>query len=216
MDSEYIQGSQEWLSIRKQHVTGTDAGVIMGVNPWKTPYQLYLQKMDLSPPEKENQAMRTGTLLEPVAREWLLREHSIKCDPEVVFKDFMMASLDGLSECGTFIVEIKCGKKSFEQASDGEIPEYYLYQMLHQMAVCDLDIVKYVCFNGVTGIVIDVHRDQKLIDEMIEKEKEFYQCLLQYTPPALTEKDYQKRTDSAWISLSQRYADTCQKLKQLE
>lgn len=88
--------------------------------------------------------------------------------------------------------------------------------MMHQMAVCDLDLVKYVCFNGETGIIIDVKRDQKLIDEMIKKEEEFYECLLQYTPPALTERDYIRRSDADWTFLSERYKNICQKLEEMK
>lgn len=210
------QGSDEWKSIRKTKITSTDASIICGSNPFCSPYKLWLRKMDLIKEEEVNFRMHLGTILEPVAREWLEHEHGIKCTPKVMFNGFMMASLDGISECGTFIVEIKCGKKSFDSACEGNIPIYYVYQMMHQMAVCDLDLVKYVCFNGETGIIIDVKRDQKLIDEMIKKEEEFYECLLQYTPPALTERDYIRRSDADWTFLSERYKNICLKLDEMK
>jgi outer membrane protein len=33
--------------------------------------------------------------------------------------EYMMASLDGVSECGTLAVEIKCSKSILEKANDG-------------------------------------------------------------------------------------------------
>ena len=30
-----IQGSDEWLEARRQRITATDMGALLGVNPWK-------------------------------------------------------------------------------------------------------------------------------------------------------------------------------------
>lgn len=211
-----IQGTESWKEMRKTKISSTDASIICGSNPFCTPHKLWLRKMDLIPEEEVNQKMTRGTLLEPVAREWLEKQHGIKCMPKVLFKDFAMASLDGMSECSKFIVEIKCGEKAFSSAYDGNIPKYYVDQIFHQMHVADVDLAYYVAFNGETGIIIDVKRDQKLIDEMIKKEEEFYECLLQYTPPALTERDYIRRSDADWTFLSERYKNICQKLEEMK
>ncbi len=176
------QGSPEWLEARKGFITATDSSIIMGLNPFKTPLQLWRQKMDLDPPEVENHRMREGTRLEPLARDWL-KEQGIYCEPKVVFKDFMMASLDGLSEDGTFVVEIKCGEKAYACAEQGIIKSYYNCQMQHQLHCADVDEALYVAYNGKDGIIIPVERDQKFIDEMIPILKEFYLCLISYTEP---------------------------------
>jgi len=214
--SKLIQGSSDWLEFRKTKITGTDASVIIGCNPWRTPYQLWRQKMDLDPPEVENEAMRRGTLLEGPAREWFIKETRIHCEPKVVFKDFMMASLDGLSSDQRFVVEIKCGSKAFSQAEAGEINPMYICQMMHQMHCADVDQCLYVAFNGEKGIIIPVERDQNFINEMIEKEKEFYECLISFTPPQMTKGDYQEKNDLEWKNLCDQYRIAQQQLKQAE
>jgi putative phage-type endonuclease len=216
MESHLIQGSESWKELRKQFVTSTDASVIMSCNPWKTPYKLFRQKMDLDPPDEETDRMRIGTQLEPLAREWFIKQTGIQCEPKVVFRDFMMASLDGISECGNFIVEIKCGEKAFSSACDGNIPKYYLDQIFHQLYVSDVHLCYYVAFNEHTGIIIPVERDQEFINEMIPKLREFYECLLTYTPPPMTTKDYNQRSDPEWIDLSQRYRNAYEAKKNAE
>ena len=45
INNEIIQGSQEWLDLRKTKITATDACVIMGESSWKTIIQLYEEKI---------------------------------------------------------------------------------------------------------------------------------------------------------------------------
>lgn len=214
-----IQGSQAWLDLRKNYVTSTDISAICGISPWKSAYSLWKDKMGLSEKEFENPAMKRGTQLEPIAREWLSQKHGIICLPDVVFsKDhpFMMASLDGISECGMFVVEIKCGEKSYEMASKGIIPDYYLCQVQHQIACSNASYGLYTCYNGDTGIIIKVERDQNLIDKIICKAKEFYECMITFTPPELTHKDYVSREDNTWKELSRKYATIYEMRKKLQ
>ncbi len=39
---------QEWLEDRKKGIGGSDVGTILGLNKWKSPYQLWLEKQDKS------------------------------------------------------------------------------------------------------------------------------------------------------------------------
>jgi len=211
-----IQGSQEWLDARKSFVTGTDSAVVMQLSPWESPYSLWRKKMDLDPPQVQTAIMARGNELEPIAREWLQKENQIECSPIVITKDFMMASLDGLSPCETFIVEIKCGEKSYKEAQQGRIADYYRCQMFHQMHCANVAYGLYVAFNGQDGIVIKVERDDDFIKEMIEREREFYQCLIQFTPPTMTTRDYLQRSDPKWIELAERYQKAHQSLKESE
>lgn len=213
------QGTKEWLDLRKNYVTSTDVAAICGISPWKTAYSLWKEKMGLSEKEFNNPAMKRGTLLEPIARKWVETNQGFSCKPDVVFskeQTFMMASLDGISECGTFVVEIKCGEKSYDLASLGTIPDYYLYQMMSQMLCANVQYGFYVAFNGETGIIIKVERDQNLIDKIICKAKEFYECMISFTPPELTDKDYVMREDSTWIELSKKYATIYEMRKKLQ
>ena len=52
-----IQGSPEWLELRKNKITGTDSSVLLGSNPFKTRLELWQQKMGLKEQDACNAAM---------------------------------------------------------------------------------------------------------------------------------------------------------------
>jgi hypothetical protein len=58
------------LAERSTGFGGSDAAAACGLSRWKSAYQLYLEKRGEAPlVEEENEAMRWGTLLEPVVRQ---------------------------------------------------------------------------------------------------------------------------------------------------
>jgi len=198
------QQTPEWLEMRRNKIGASDAIIIMGVSPWKTPNDLFLDKMGLSPTQYRSPAMQRGIDLESDARkecEYRLKENLY---PKVVFnKDlpWQMASLDGISLDGKILVEIKCpGKSDHECALGGEVPEKYFPQLQHQMCVCGLDEMYYFSYFGITAsnALIKVHRDQEYIDKLTQKEREFWNCMQTFTAPELTPRDYNVRNDSEW------------------
>lgn len=44
MTVKQMEDRDAWLKIRTSGIGGSDAGTIMGANPWKSPYQLWLEK----------------------------------------------------------------------------------------------------------------------------------------------------------------------------
>jgi len=59
-----------WLQERKTGIGGSDASVVLGVNPYKTIRELWLEKTGLAQdPEKESGPILRGRVLEPVAAD---------------------------------------------------------------------------------------------------------------------------------------------------
>lgn len=196
---ELEQGSAPWLAFRKNHITATDSGIILGLNPWKTPYQLWEEKLGLREPEPENDKMREGTLLEEKARRFINEKCHFNNFRPVVLQStiypFMMASLDGFDDnkAGPIprILEIKCGKNSHELALKNEIPSYYMAQLQKQIFVTQLPKISYLSYRSDEDTYeITVQRDDAFIEKMIEAEKEFFKMLMDFTPPPLTDRDY--------------------------
>jgi putative phage-type endonuclease len=212
---ELEQGTTPWLDYRKNHISATDVASILGIAYKKTAYQLWEEKLGLREPEPENDKMREGKHMEEIAREFLNKKYSWDLKPVVIQNKeypFLMASLDGM--CFHTIVEIKCGKSSHEMAKNKEIPPYYYSQLQHQMMVANVTAIDYVSFRSEEDwILLTVNRDDAFIEKMIEAEKQFYDCLMNFTPPKMTDKDYVKRDDRPWdiVAENLRY-----KLKQLE
>ena len=69
---------EKWLRIRKQYLTGTDAGAVCGMNPYKSAIQVYLYKTTPDIEMKDNEAMRLGRDMEDyVADQFVLRDQWI-------------------------------------------------------------------------------------------------------------------------------------------
>lgn len=188
---------QEWLEWRSQGIGASDAPAIMGVSPWKTPYQLWQEKI-FGSTQNETSAMRRGKDLETEALECF----GNTIDAPLIYQEcvthatfpWMRATLDGINYEKRILVEAKCpGKEDHLTAVGKHIPEKYYPQLQHQLAITGYDYMYYFSYDGNHGAMVRVERDEEYISEMIEKEQEFWNCVLSMEPPALTEKD--------WISM---------------
>ena len=67
---------EEWLQNRSKCIGASEAGTVLGLNPWETPYQLWRRKKGIDPPKQENFAMVAGHLLEDAVAQFYARESS--------------------------------------------------------------------------------------------------------------------------------------------
>ena len=51
---------EDWLRYRKCGITGTDAGAILGLNPYRSAFQVYYDKISDTIENIDNEAMRQG------------------------------------------------------------------------------------------------------------------------------------------------------------
>jgi putative phage-type endonuclease len=218
---ELEQGSPEWLSWRKTVITATDCPIIMGSSPWSTAYKCWQRKLGLTEEQKTNDAMERGKRLEPEARNQFIERHGINMVPVVVEStefNFLGASLDGLSECHKYVLEIKCGgEKLHKQASEGCIPAYYEHQIQHQLLVTGAEKAFYYSYNGTDGICIEVLPDPEFKTKFLAKAREFWKCVAFSEPPALQDSDYKDMSsEPMWSGFATEYKKLCEQIKNLE
>lgn len=67
---------EKWLKTRDLGIGGSDAAVIMGLNSYKSPYELWIEKTgQAEPPDLSgNQFVYWGTKNEPAIAEWFQEE----------------------------------------------------------------------------------------------------------------------------------------------
>lgn len=220
MSIEIKQNTPEWLQMRKNKIGASDASIILGINPWKTPKKLWEQKLDIIPEDPMNQKMLDGHRLEPIAREYFMVTTGKEALPSVCFHpeyNWMMASLDGVNHEEHFILEIKCGgQKLHDKARIGVIPEYYMCQMQHQLAVTGYSKGYYLSYFEGEGIIIPVDRnDQFIEDTLIPSLKEFWNCLSNLIEPPLQDGDYEKIETYEWVVAANDYKTIGDQIKQL-
>ena len=127
--------------------------------------------------------MQRGKDLEEQARESFHVENpGLNFTPCVVESSeypFLGASLDGITDRGLFILEIKCpGKKGMQIAKNGEILPYYETQMRHQLIVTGAEMCYYYCYDGKEGHTIEVYPDKAWEKEYLPKAEEFWMSLI--------------------------------------
>lgn len=170
------QGTAKWKQWRTGGFGASDMPVLMRKSPWKSVEKLLKEKRGYDD-GYENDAMREGRALEPVARREYCKvvgfDVSSPCLQHFDYP-WARASLDGISSDRKKVVEIKCGKGAYSQAKDGKIPRYYYAQLQHILFVTGLDMIDYWCYRpGQSGILQKRSRNDSYIESLIEKGEEF-------------------------------------------
>lgn len=190
--------------LRRNYIGASDAPIIMGVSPWRTPLQLYKEKIGLEGAQEENAHMKRGKDLEDEARLRFIEATGIQVLPKRIFHpeiEYMMASLDGIDPTGKYIVEIKCPLSHYNSLC-GEVPKHYYPQLQHQMIVADVNKMFYFSYTPDSFQVVECYRDEKYCKLLLEKESEFWSCVSNGIEPEMTDRDLVQKNDLNWIILS--------------
>jgi putative phage-type endonuclease len=201
------QNTREWLDLRKNKIGASDAPVIMKASPFKTPFQLWEEK--LSGFEKEpNAAMLKGHEMEPIARKQLEDKLGMPLIPSVRLhnsKSWMMASVDAISFDERTVAEIKYpGKADHDLALSGHVPEKYFPQLQHQMEVCGVEVILYFSYREEESALLKVYRDDEYIKKMLIEEEKFFECMQNFEAPELIDRDFVYHGDARWAHLAER------------
>lgn len=208
------QRSTEWFTMRKYHIGASDASSVLGVSPWKNAYQLWQEKTSKDLIESiPNPRMQRGIDLEPKALSLFEKETGYLMSPHVLINpkfQWQMASLDGLCIDEKVAVEIKCpGFKDHEIALEGKVPDKYIPQLQHQLCVLNAEKMYYESYNPdheKTLIIFEVYRDQTYIDNLIQKESNFYYNHMLTGIPPENDKVPKKIIESEkWVALTNEY-----------
>lgn len=189
---------EDWLEYRKQGIGGSDASVVCGINRYKSPVELWMEKTGQLPHQEAGEAAYWGTQLEPFVRAEFTKRTGIEVSRrnELLQSEehpFMLANLDGICEVpdvGPCIFEAKTASAYKVGEWEDAIPDEYALQLAHYMAV-----------TGYTGAYIAVliggntfkwkfiERDEELISMLIQLETDFWNHVQDGTPPPLDGSD---------------------------
>lgn len=216
-----IQGSKSWLSFRTGKLGASDASTIMGENPYETPSQFYDRFM-LGESKPKTPAMERGTRLEPLARKWLNDKIGTNYEPVVIQSRVypgLIASLDGYfedAEGNPFIVEIKCGgEKNHMIAVNGKVPGHYRAQLQHQMMLTGVDQMLYVSFDGESGVILEVKKDEIYQKKLIYSELAFLDAVTNFTPPSSSKEDWVLESSLHLSTIAREYSELSMNIVQL-
>lgn len=185
---------EDWLEYRKLGIGGSDASVVCGINRYKSPVELWMDKTGQLPYQEVGEAAYWGTQLESLVRNEFTKRTGIEVRKveqllRSVEHPFMQANLDGVCEhpeFGTCGFEAKTASAYKTGEWDEGIPDEYQLQIQHYMAV-----------TGYSGFYIAVliggnmfrwqfvKRDEELIAMLVELESAFWKHVQDMTPPPM-------------------------------
>ena len=189
---------EDWLEHRKLGIGGSDASVVCGINKYKSPVELWLDKTGQLPPQEAGEAAYWGTQLESIVRAEFTKRTGIEVTkPDVILQSeehpFMLANLDGVCEVpdvGACIFEAKTASAYKAGEWEDTIPDEYQLQIQHYMAVTGYaGAYIAVLIGGNTFRWKFVERDEELISMLIELESAFWNHVQDCTPPPLDGSD---------------------------
>ncbi len=195
---------EEWLRWRTTGIGGSDAGTVLGVNPYKTKRELFYEKTGVEPIKaKDNDSLplRWGhaleeTVAEEFSRQTGLRVYEVKEMYQHPLYPFMLANVDrfiDLPDGSVGILECKTSNPNSKYKwEDGGVPFHYECQVRHYMAVMNIDVAYIACLfenSSDTMAIRRIERDPVFKEELIAAEKDFWENhVLKNDPPAFTEK----------------------------
>ena len=175
---------EEWLRWRTKGIGGSDVSVIAGVNPFRSIFQLWLEKTgQVEPEETENDNTHFGNVLEPVVKKEFSKRTGLKVRAKRALLQseeypFMLADLDGvIYENGKMnLFEAKTASAYKQEIWEKGIPEEYVLQVQHYMAVTGAEKTYLAALVGGNRFYWKVvRRDEQKIAEIIALEKAFWE-----------------------------------------
>ena len=175
------KSNAEWRMLRRTGIGGSDAGAVAGLNRYSSPMKVYLDKTGECMEETDSEAVRCGRDLEAYVAERFCEETGKK----VRRSNFMYRSVEHpfmIADVDRFIVGEEAGlecktcnafnHKSWEK---GAIPDHYILQCYHYMAVTGKRTWYIACLiMGKEFVYRKLTWDDALIESLISVEEGFW------------------------------------------
>lgn len=207
---------EEWLNWRRKGIGGSDASVVCGVSKYKSPMELFLDKTGQQAPEEAGESAYWGHQLEALVRAEFTKRTGI---PVLTVNKllrsreypFMLANLDGVCKhpaYGTCVFEAKTASAYKAGEWEDTIPQEYMLQLQHYLAVCGYPGAYIaVLIGGNTFKYRFIERDEELISNLIKWESDFWEHVKSDIPPPLD------GSEASAKYLSKRFPDSVPRSK---
>ena len=135
----------EQRETRKRHLGASDIAAILGLNPFRTPADVYLEKTADLEPSEDTEAIEIGNDFERPLLAWAEREIGMpfiyNCDTITHKNGVMIAHLDAAIAETDVPVEAKVTAKTDDwgDSGTGVVPDAYLVQVHAQMMCVGVD-----------------------------------------------------------------------------
>lgn len=176
---------EDWLEIRRKYIGGSDAGAVIGMNPYKSKYALWAEKTGKIKAFEGNITTEVGAYLEELVAEMFCREtgKKVRRANRTLINDkypFACANVDRLVVGEEALLEIKTTNSppAMKKIRSGEYPDAWYCQMTHYLAVTELEKAYLAVLVNCRDIKIyELQRDEREIEALMTAEKEFWELV---------------------------------------
>lgn len=181
----------EWLAIRQKYIGGSDAGAVVGLDSFKSPYSLWAEKTGKIPAFEGNITTKVGAYLEELVAQMFTDETGKKVRKKnfTVINDnypFACANVDRMIVGEKALLEIKTTNSVpvMRKCRNGEYPEKWYCQMMHYLAVTGLEKAYLAVLIECREFkIFELSRDEEEIEALMRAEADFWQCVENDIPP---------------------------------
>jgi len=209
---DYVKDVDQWHELRGKGIGGSDAGIVMNVSSYKTPYELWEEKTGKVKREFiTNEAIEKGNALEPIMfnmfKVFYSKEYEVIDTKNISLSSkqfpFLRANLDGAlinKQTGQKgVLEIKSttirNASMLKKWQKDDLPITYYFQVLHYLYVTGFDFaIVYAILdipweNKQETRVIKMYREdlEADIEYLIKTELWFWDKVKTNTPPPFLE-----------------------------
>ena len=189
--------TQEQLAARQNGLGGSDVATILNLNPYKSPYQLWLEKTGrVDPPDlSDNFAVKRGHDMEALVAKWFSEEtgykvHRVNSTLTNENYPYLLGHIDrrivgkkeGL-ECKTANWRMAA---KFGDAGTDDVPPYYLLQCVVYMMLTGYNVWYLAADLGGDFRIYRIEYDQELANHVANTTKEWWErhIINDEAPPA--------------------------------
>lgn len=201
---------EEWKQLRTHSIGGSDCGTILGMNNYQSPFTLWQKKLWADNYEEDisdkiqvkfghyNEQFVAKLFEEKTGKK--LRKHN-----KMMYHkdyDFISANVDRVVIGENALLECKTTSEFLKDKwKDGNVPESYMAQCYHYMAVTGVDVVYIAVLFGNSEFHYEtIERDEEVINDIINAEVEFWNeyIVKSQRPPADDSEITSKALNNFW------------------
>ena len=195
---------EEWLSMRRKTIGGSDAGAILGLNQYKSAYSLWAEKTGILIPDdiSDKEAVRLGHDLEQYVGERFMEAtgKKVRRDNNIIYNSrypWAHANIDRsvIGEDAGLECKVTSSWEILKQCQEGKYPDSWYCQIVHYMAITGAKkwYLGVLCL-GKGFYWFEIERNTDEINALMAAESSFMENVKNNTPPAVDGSD---STDTA-------------------
>lgn len=172
---------ERWLEYRRKGIGGSEASAIVGMNPWQSALEIYLDKIGEGVPVEETERMRIGKDLEDYVAKRFAEATGLKLRKRNAIlqhskHEFLLANIDREVIGKREGLECKVTNNyAAKQWHDGKIPSHYELQCHHYMLVTGYKAWWIAALIGNDEFVYRrIERDEEVLSWLLEEESKFW------------------------------------------